>query len=218
MAAIIILGIILQAAFILVEKRGLYLPAVILKGSASLFFCILGVRCAALGAPDKWVLWGLVFGMAGDILLNLRYLVGKMGQKVFLVGILIFMIGHILYLVTLLRSAPSPLIPVVIGIILAAILLYWILTSVTAAKAFKIFGVFYIGAVTLMAVTAVWNYVKLDGTSNMLFAIGGVLFLASDVILIFNTFTGEATFGKRVANLSLYYIGQLLIASSLMFL
>lgn len=52
----------------------------------------------------------------------------------------------------------------------------------------------------------------------MMFAIGGVLFLASDVILIFNTFTGETTFGKRVANLSLYYIGQLLIASSLLFL
>ncbi len=156
--------------------------------------------------------------MAGDILLNLRYLVGKMGQKVFLIGILIFMIGHVLYLIPLLKTAPSPLIPIVIGLVLAALLLYWILTSVTAALAFKIFGVFYIGAVTLMAVTAVWNYAKLGTTADMLFAVGGVLFLASDVILIFNTFTGEATFGKRVANLSLYYIGQLLIASSLMFL
>lgn len=216
--ALVIVGIFLQLSFIMIESKEKYLPAVILKGLAAFCFVSLGFLCAGGGTFAKWILAGLILGMCGDILLNLRYLVGANGQKVFLVGILVFMMGHVMYLVALLKVAPSPWIPVVIGIVVAAGLLYWILNSVTAAKAFKIFGVFYIGAVTLMAVVAVWNYIKTGGQAGLMFAVGGVLFLASDVILIFNTFTGETTFAKRFSNLSLYYVGQLLIASSLMFL
>lgn len=214
--ALIIIGIVLQLTFIMVEKQEKYKAAVVLKGLAAFCFVCLGFMCAGGDTFSRWILAGLVLGMCGDILLNLRYLAGKNGQKVFLVGILVFMMGHVMYLIALLKVAPSPVIPLVIGILVAAGLLYWILSSVTAAKAFKIFGVFYIGAVTLMAVVAVWNFVRCGGQANLMFAVGGVLFLASDVILIFNTFTGETTFVKRFLNLSLYYVGQLLIASSLM--
>lgn len=218
MGKYIFLGIILQAAFILVEHKEKYVSAVILKGLASLSFVLLGFNCAGTGAFSNWILAGLIFGMAGDILLNLRYVLKSIGSKVFLVGILIFMIGHIMYLVALLGIAPNPIIPVIIGVILATILLKWIFSKVTAAKAFKIFGVFYIGAVTLMAVTAVWNMILLSGTANLLFAVGGILFLISDVVLIMNTFTGTTKFSLRITNLSLYYLGQLLIAGCMLYL
>ena len=42
-------------------------------------------------------------------------------------------------------------------------------------------------------------------------------FTVSDIVLIFNTFTGSSTYGMRIANLSFYYAGQLLIALSLLF-
>jgi 7-cyano-7-deazaguanine synthase in queuosine biosynthesis len=45
----------------------------------------------------------------------------------------------------------------------------------------------------------------------LLYVIGAVLFTASDVIMIFNTFGGTPKFSMRAANLSLYYLGQLLI-------
>jgi len=214
---LIAIGVVLQAAFIMTESKCKYLAAVILKGLASLCFVTLGLYCYRASDFSVIVVVGLVFGMVGDILLNLRYLFEKIGQKIFLVGILIFLIGHIMYLVALVGEATKPIIPIAIGVVLAAILLVWIFSKITAAKAFKIFGVFYVGAVTIMAVVAVWNAVMAATTTNMIFAVGGLLFLVSDVILIFNTFTGSTKFSMRVANLSLYYIGQILIAVSLMF-
>lgn len=48
-----------------------------------------------------------------------------------------------------------------------------------------------------------------------MFFAGAALFLASDVIMIFNTFGSKQRFSMRASNLTLYYIGQLLIALSL---
>ena len=44
------------------------------------------------------------------------------------------------------------------------------------------------------------------------YAIGAVLFMVSDIVLIFNTFSGKTRFSMRITNLSLYYIGQMMIA------
>lgn len=221
MILLIVLGIILQATFVVVETQEKYQAAVILKGSASLCFVLLGIIAAQNSSGilgfSKLIIAGLIFGMAGDILLNMRYLFEKNGQKVFLVGILIFMIGHVMYLIALLKEAVNCLVPIAIGVVLAALLLLWIFSKVTAAKAFKIFGVFYVGAVTVMAVTGVWNGIFMAGSKDLIFAVGGILFLISDVILIFNTFTGSSKLSMRVMNLSLYYIGQILIACSLMY-
>ena len=50
-----------------------------------------------------------------------------------------------------------------------------------------------------------------------MFAAGAFLFLVSDIVLILNTFGPKSKFSLRVTNLSLYYVGQLLIALSLLF-
>ena len=44
------------------------------------------------------------------------------------------------------------------------------------------------------------------------------MFTASDIVLIFNTFSGTTRFPLRITNLTLYYIGQVLIAASIMFI
>ena len=217
MLAFVILGIILQACFIFIEHKEKYVPAVILKGLASLCFVLLGIACSKGGSYAGQIVAGLILGMAGDILLNLRFVFEKAGKKIFLVGIFVFLLGHVLYLIALLGRAKMWYIPVLLGIVLAFFLLKWIFSKVSVGKAFKVFGIFYVGAVAVMAVTAVWNLITLGGTDALLFAVGGVLFLVSDLILIFNTFMGTTKFSLRIANLSLYYAGQLLIALSLLF-
>ena len=84
-------------------------------------------------------------------------------------------------------------------------------------KAFKIFGVFYLGAVFIMMCIAIGIAVFTPSKRSIIYCIGAILFTLSDVILIFNTFSGVSTFGRRIANLSLYYIGQILIAVSLFY-
>ena len=51
-----------------------------------------------------------------------------------------------------------------------------------------------------------------------LFAAGSVLFLISDIVLILNSFGKETRQSLRVTNISLYYLGQLFLALSLLFL
>lgn len=211
-------GIILQGTFIITEHKEKYVLADVLKGSASLMFVIIGfigflnVTTNALG---KMIAIGLVFGLLGDVLLNLRFVLKEIGQKIFLIGILAFLIGHILYLCALIPISVNTIVCVLIGAALAAGLLAYIFKTMEVKLAFKIFGVVYLGAVIIMTVIAIGIALSTGGTHDIIYAIGAVLFTASDIVLIFNTFSGVTKFSLRITNLSLYYAGQLLIAGSL---
>ena len=140
------------------------------------------------------------------------------GQLVFLAGIVVFLSGHIAYLMAVMPMSSNPLLCVAAAVVLTALLMKWIFSRIEAKKAFKIFGIVYIGAIVLLNVTALGNMAADPDTFNVIFAIGALLFLVSDIVLILNTFGPEPKFIFRVTNLSLYYIGQILIALSLLFL
>ena len=218
---LIVTGCILQALFIKTEHDEKYLTADILKGLASLMFVIVGYIAFTRvnHAFNKQFFLGLLFGMIGDILLNLRFVFPKQGQKIFLAGILAFLIGHIIYLLALLPQARHVWVwPCAIaGALLAAALLAYIFKTMEVKKAFKIFGVFYLGAVFIMTAIAIGIAVFTPSKRALIYALGAILFTASDVVLIFNTFSGTTKFSLRITNLSLYYAGQMLIACSLFF-
>ena len=107
---------------------------------------------------------------------------------------------------------------VIAAVILTALLMTWIFRQITAKKAFKIFGVVYIGAIVLLNCVAIGNLIVSPSAFNAVFAAGAILFLLSDIVLILNTFGKETKQSLRVTNISLYYAGQILIALSLMFL
>ena len=218
---LILAGFILQALFIKNEHEEKYVLADILKGSASLMFVLIGYIAYRNGnsSLNRLFLYGLFFGMIGDILLNLRYVFPKSGQKIFLAGIFVFLIGHVLYLLALIPQARHVWIwyCVIVGALLAAGLLAYIFKTMEVKKAFKIFGIFYLGAVFIMTAIALGIAVFTPSRRAIIYAIGAVLFTASDVVLIFNTFSGVTKFSLRITNLTLYYIGQILIACSLFF-
>lgn len=213
-----ILCLVLAGLFIMEENKEKYVAAVVLKGLASLCFVVVGVMAGDGSHLAKLVLAGLILGCIADVLLNLRWVFKEKGKLIFLVGILVFLSGHIVYLAAILPMAKSWVICFVIGIILTAGLMKWIFTKITAEKAFKIFGVFYIGAIVLMNCVAISNLITGPSAFTALFAAGAVLFLISDIVLILNTFGPESKFSLRITNLSLYYLGQLLIALSLLYL
>lgn len=220
-AALALVGMLIQASFIVVEHREKYVPAVILKGSAAALFCVIGLTALSAASNQDFarlVVFGLCFGALGDILLNLRFVFPKVGQKIFLAGVAAFLTGHILYLCAIIPLSDSLIPCLIAGVILAALLLAWIFKTLTVKLAFKIFGVLYIGAIVLMTAVAIGNVITGPGTAAWMHAIGAVLFTLSDIVLIFNTFGSEQKFSLRITNLSLYYLGQLLIASSLFFI
>ena len=212
------LCLLLAGLFVMEENKEKYVAAVVLKGLASLCFVIVGAMTGDGSHLAKLVLAGLILGCVADVLLNLRWVFKEKGKLIFLVGILVFLSGHIVYLAAILPMAQSWVICFVIGIILTAGLMKWIFMKITAEKAFKIFGVFYIGSIVLMNCVAISNLITVPSAFTALFAAGAVLFLISDIVLILNTFGPESKFSLRITNLSLYYLGQLLIALSLLYL
>lgn len=214
----ILFCLIFAALFLYQESREKYIPAVLLKGLASLCFVILGVICSPGAHLAKLVIIGLLLGCIADVLLNLRWVFKEKGQLIFLVGILVFLSGHILYLAAVLPLSANWILYFVIGAILTAALMVWIFKQITAKKAFKIFGVFYIGAIMLLNCVAIGNLISAPSVFTGLFATGALFFLVSDIVLILNTFGSETKQSLRITNIGLYYIGQLLIALSLKFI
>ena len=218
MLILIILCLALAAVFLRQEKEKKYVPAVALKGLASLCFVILGALCSSGSHTAKLIVVGLVLGCIADVMLNLRFVFEKKGKLIFLVGILVFLTGHILYLAAALPLSKRALVCCLVGVVLTALLMMWIFKRITAQKAFKIFGVFYIGAIVLLNCVAIGNLLAAPSAFTGLFAAGAVFFLVSDIVLILNTFGSETKQSLRVTNIALYYVGQLLIALSLRFL
>ena len=216
MIILCLLCFVFAGLFIMEENKEKYVAAVVLKGLASLCFVVVGAMAGDGSHLAKLVLTGLILGCVADVLLNLRWVFKEKGKLIFLVGILVFLCGHIVYLAAILPMAKSWILCVGIGIILTAGLMKWIFTKITSEKAFKIFGIFYIGAIVLMNCVAISNLITAPSTFTAIFALGAALFLISDIVLILNTFGPESKFSLRITNLSLYYLGQLLIALSLL--
>ncbi len=214
---LLIIGALLQGCFIFVEHREKYVPAVLLKGLASLMFVITGFLAWKQTQSEfaRLIFIGLLLGMAGDILLNLRFVFPANGQKIFLIGIVAFLAGHILYLAALIPQAQHLIVCVIIGVLIAAALLMYIFRAMEVKLAFRIFGVVYLGAVIIMTSVAIGNALATMDKGHIMYALGAVAFALSDVVLIFNTFGSSTRFSLRITNLSLYYLGQALIALSL---
>lgn len=218
MYILIPLCIIIAALFIWQEKNENYLTAMILKGIASLCFVALGFMTSRSDAVSAKIITGLILGCIADVLLNMRYVVKEKGKIVFLIGILVFLSGHIAYLLAVFPLTSNKLICIIAAVILTALIMKWIFTKITAEKAFKIFGIFYIGAIVWLNCSALFNLIASPSSFTAVFFAGALLFLVSDIVLILNTFGSETKFSLRVTNLSLYYIGQILIALSMLFL
>ena len=212
---LIILCAVLARIFLLAESKEEYVKAVILKGLASLCFVIIGFICNPGNNVSNLIVTGLVIGCIADVMLNLRMVFKEKGQLIFLVGILVFLTGHIMYLAAVLPLCSYKLVCIIAGLVLTALLMVWIFQRITAKPAFKIFGVVYIGAIMLLNCVAIGNVVAAQSPFNIVFAIGAVLFLVSDIVLILNTFGSEFKQSLRNTNILLYYAGQLLIALSL---
>ena len=218
MYALIPVCLCLMVMFLSKESRKEYIPAVILKGLASACFVVLGFMLSDGTKTAPLITTGLLLGAIADVLLNLRLVIPEKGQPIFLIGILVFLSGHILYLIAVMRGAAHWWICLIAAVILTALLMMWIFKQISAKKAFKIFGVVCIGAIVLLNCVAIGNLIVSPSAFTAVFAAGAILFLLSDIVLILNTFGKETKQSLRVTNISLYYAGQILIALSLMFL
>ena len=221
--------------FYLREKIRRYsVKAVLLKALVSTIFLAVAVygswRAAARGNASPlcpFVVLGLLFGLLGDVWLDLKYVFPEKDRPFTLAGFCVFGIGHVLSMLGMLLSyypAGKPLY-VIVPLALAVLLS---LGNAVMEKPMKLhYGelkgtVIAYGAILFAMVLLAGSLALAHGWRerplNLIFA-GGILFAASDLILS-GTFFGSGK--ERPIDLTLnyltYYPAQFLIASALVFL
>ncbi len=227
------IGIVFLVLFLikrLTEKR---IKALFLKALTSVFF----VSCASAAvynAADSenlsfglFLIVGLLFGLLGDIWLDLKWIYPADNDIYTFLGFGSFFAGHIVYLGALLINfadftKPLYLIaPVIIAVLAALGIAATEKPMKLSYGKFKKISVCYAGILALMtfmsgSLALMYGFENM--TLNFMF-IGGVFFVVSDVILS-GTYFGQ---GKDrpvdiVVNHVTYYIAQFVIASSIMLL
>lgn len=221
-ALICVIGLLIDVWFIKTEYAGLMVRATMLKGLASCFFVVLGVLCFAANGTSfgRLIVIGLTLGLVGDVLLNLRNVVtGGASMKVFALGILAFLSGHFLYIAALVAANTGiVLLAVVLTAALSVVAIPPLMRRITApSKGLKAFGYVYLVVVIAMFSCAAMLLVKTGVTVlTVLFAVGALFFVVSDFIMIYYSF-GKKIKPLRAINLLTYYLGQLLIATAILF-
>ena len=231
---LLVCGAVLLFVYIREKIKAYSVKAVILKSIVSVLFVAIGVYGSWLSAARgttgslcPFVVLGLIFGLLGDIWLDLKYVFPEKDEPFTYAGFCVFGVGHILYIIGMLLDyypTGKPM-TVIVQILLAAVmsvgnavlekpmkLQYGKLKPVVIAYGVLLFGMVLISG--SLALAHGWKEAPL----NLLF-IGGVFFAISDLILSGTYFgVGKERSIDLALNYITYYSAQFLIASALVFM
>jgi uncharacterized membrane protein YhhN len=191
---------------LLAEWRGSVVGKWIAKPIASGTFVAAAVSCgAAETAYGRWVLVALGLSWWGDVLLIPK------SQKVFLVGILAFLAGHLGYLVAFVARGVS--VPWTLGAAVALALVgvpvgRWFV--VRAPAKLKIAVAAYVTVLSSMVALAIGTY---GARGAPLIVVSAVAFYLSDISVALDRFV-RPSIVNRLWGLPLYFGAQLLFAST----
>ena len=208
----------------------------ITKVVCSLLFVLMGVFAAKETANNTlfadYMIWGLVFGMAGDLLLH------AMTTKMlpFILGVVAFLIGHVFYIMAIQRAIYTVGLSkgafiwyelLIIAVIVVIAVIYCLKTNAFKRKGPMVYGLLAYGVVlaTMLAkaVRYVVDVVAFGVDDNMYMialtvGLGAVLFFLSDASLgIILTDDKPVKRGMRIFNIITYYAAQVLLAASIFF-
>ncbi len=229
------IGAVITIWFLMARKDGANIKALILKSLSSVgFMATAAVAFAASGMNSGFglfVLIGLLFGLLGDLWLDLKFIYPAENDPFTFAGFCVFAVQHIFLIAGLYIYAADwsctkgilfAIIPLVVGL-LAGILNVLFLEKPMKLNYGKfkmitgVYGGILIAMTLIVGALAIYNGFAV-AQLNVMF-VGAVFFLISDLILS-GTYFGE---GKNrpidvITNHATYYLGQFLIALSLMFL
>lgn len=183
---------------------------ILLKSFASLFFVLAGfcgyVQCKENRTSSCPILIAVICCMAGDI-----FLAFDSDGLLFMSGVLSFAIAHILFSITFCRIAPLKKTDIAATILLLIGFLLFLCFFNLDFKGLFPLVIVYAAIIAFMAIKALsmWPYCNGNATSIRLLILGGVLFLVSDLVLLFWLFGIDTAKEIQSLNWILYYSSQL---------
>ena len=227
---LMVLGAI-SLVFYLYEKIKKYsIKEVLIKTFISFLFVMVAVIASYIKSGhiiNIFIILGLLFGLSGDIWLDLKYVYPKDDKIYSYSGFIVFGIGHILYVTGMylefFNSAhPLYVILPICGSVLCAVAVLFVGKLLKLDfKDMKLISFLYsmtLFSTPLCALSLSILYGMQNTTLLMLF-IGGILFAISDLVL------SQTYFGENhekpldfILNYLTYYPAQFVIAFSLFFL
>lgn len=226
------LVVVLTTLFIIVRVKTGGLYGLFTKILASVGFVSLALYCSyvkGLKLVSFFIVLGLIFGLIGDILLDLKIIYDQHNDEYLNAGMLSFGIGHLMYMgATIVYSNSifvqniNTLFLALIGVGFAGIVTIFI--AVFGEKILKLnFGKNKIQSLCytfiLSFMSAFSIVIALYKPVFLVFALGILFIFISDLVLSVQYF-GDKKDSKlfTILNHAIYYIGQIAIAFSILFI
>lgn len=225
---VLAVGVVVSFVFCYQRRLGFSLKNLLFKSISSLCFLLTAVF-ALIGNSSAYIYGSLIImggalGLVGDILLDLKG-VYKQDEKTYLKGgFIFFLVGHIFYIGALIYSVKPKWWLILIAAVVSILIGIGTVLSANLMKvhygAYRRIVAIYVAFLAMTMLTSILCVFLTDFQKGyILMAIGSVLFLLSDVVLS-NTFFGRGKDKQHhlFINHFLYYAGQYLIASSVLFI
>ena len=221
------LGLVLLITFLVMCNKQRSVLGVFVKAMVSVCF-MLTAGFSIISNPQALVygillMFGLLFGLHGDIFLDLKWVYPPDDHKYLYMGFSVFGIGHLFYIAAITVTAGLGLKNFLIPLVLALVIAVGNLILEKPMK--QDFGKFrpivtVYGFILAFSTGTALSAMIASGfaTAWVLFFVGGVLFLLSDLVLSPMYFgEGKNTPINFVINHTLYYAAQFCIALTILF-
>ncbi len=227
----IVFGLCIAVTLFFIIKRttNVKYSDLVVKVATSSLFVATGIA-AIISNPEAnrtfalMVIMGAVFGVLGDVFIELKWLQKEGNDTFFNLGFVTFMVQHVILVSAVFIHYPMTLVNALICFTapLAVLVLSTFLAKLFRMEMgkFKVIANAY-GAIASMTFSVGFMTMQNYGMqlSQILFFAGGISFFASDLILSQIFFVkGKCTRLRVVLNHITYYGAQILIASSLFFM
>jgi uncharacterized membrane protein YhhN len=223
---IIFLGAIALALFLIARDRKGSVKALLLKTLTSFFFIAVAFASfmvnpsQSIAVFSMLIMMGLICGLIGDILLDLKIMYKESSSLYQHGGMVAFLVGHLFYLTALIIYFGFNWIPLVIALILAIIIACvskFILKFNFAEHTVNTYAYSFI--LSYMMTQACYAAITQNFTaSTILLAVGAILFLLSDLVLVMTYYDNKDSRPFIAVNHILYYAAQFTIALSILYL
>ena len=211
---VIILACILMPILLYFETREIPKGILPVKTAVSLLFVTAAlIQHRPVPAYFAWLLPGLICCLGGDVFLALPQ------KKMFFLGLVAFLVGHLFYVIAFLHTAP-PTLSILWGAVpmtLASVWIFFRLKPHLGDMAVPV--VAYVVVITVMVCGAFSLLLtpQLELTGRFLAFCGALLFYLSDLCVARDRFVKKESL-NRIVGLPLYFGGQFLLAFSIGYL